>query len=192
MKRSSWRLRAVRSPGISSVLMCIFCLPHPAPPRYFENVRQAVLWRVTRLSNDELSGEEEAVMSVVHSLMSLLEVIQPNSNVSKVIVHLLHMRYYINTNACGYYCSMNSYPTKPTPFFKMRSGICLWGCRGASTDLVVALSCCAVRQSHALPFCPCCCIFPRTVCPFLCQLYKQWRRVRHFYPLLPLPVLHCT
>lgn len=50
--------------------------------RYFENVRQAVLWRVTRLSNDELSGEEEAVMSVVHSLMSLLEVIQPNFNVS--------------------------------------------------------------------------------------------------------------
>ena len=57
------------------------------PPRYFENVRQAVLWRVTRLSNDELSGEEEAVMSVVHSLMSLLEVIQPNSSVSMYDYH---------------------------------------------------------------------------------------------------------
>lgn len=100
--RGSWPRRVVWSPCVPVVvLVCVTCcylrcaafLPLP---RYFESVRQAVLWRVTRLSNDELSGEEEAVMSVVHSLMSLLEVIQPNSNVSMIIVHLVRSHCYPN------------------------------------------------------------------------------------------------
>lgn len=74
-------------------------------------MRQAVYGRVTRLSNDELSGEEEAVMSVVHSLMSLLEVIQPNYNVRTWYYmcddHIHSRYYYSNSTTLFFSCIPN-------------------------------------------------------------------------------------
>lgn len=42
--------------------------------RYFENVRRVVLDRLGRLSNDELGGDEDTVMSVANNLMHALPV----------------------------------------------------------------------------------------------------------------------
>eukprot|EP00903_Cladosiphon_okamuranus_P019913 g18301.t2 len=47
---------------------------------YFEDVRRAVMTRLGRLSNDELAGEEEVVMTVMSLLGALMSVVDVNFN----------------------------------------------------------------------------------------------------------------
>eukprot|EP00752_Nemacystus_decipiens_P004045 g3704.t1 len=47
---------------------------------YFEDVRRAVMARLGRLSNDELAGEEEVVMTVMSLLGELMSVVDVNFN----------------------------------------------------------------------------------------------------------------
>lgn len=60
--------------------------------RYFENVRRAVMARLGRLSNDELAGEEDAVMTVMNSLGDLMSVMDAKFNVSEAISRPLNSR----------------------------------------------------------------------------------------------------
>lgn len=50
--------------------------------RYFEDVRRAVMARLGRLSNDELAGEEEVVMTAMSLLGELMSVVDVTFNVS--------------------------------------------------------------------------------------------------------------
>lgn len=54
---------------------------HGRVRRYLENVRRVVLNRLGRLSNDELGGDEDAVMSVMTHLGNALSVVQKDYNV---------------------------------------------------------------------------------------------------------------
>lgn len=63
---------------------CLVAVVVLSPPRcrYFEDVRRAVMARLGRLSNDELAGEEEIVMTVMSLLGELMSVVDANFNVS--------------------------------------------------------------------------------------------------------------
>lgn len=58
-----------------------FDTAHTLCCRYFEDVRRAVMARLGRLSNDELAGEEEVVMTVMSLLGELMSVVDVNFNV---------------------------------------------------------------------------------------------------------------
>lgn len=94
-------------------------------------------------------------MSVVHSLMSLLEVIQPNSNVSMVRVPLVRCRYYTGFVRTLAITNINRSPTDPTPVFKILSGI-------YASGATVARQLTSWFRFHVAQW------IGRPACPFLC------------------------